>query len=667
MSRVEELLEPISEESPAGEDLYYSPLKRELEELRREEDEGLSQGVWRREIKKADHKQVIKLASKALKEKGKDLFIAAFLVEAWAREEGLPGMLDGFDLLLGLMDKFWDTLYPEIEDGDPEFRATPLGWVGTNLEPAVRLIPLTATGIDWYDYQDSVRIPTEDEAQGDEVKTRRRKEADEEGKTMPEDVDDGLKATQSTYLEGLFEHTQQAREKLDELNDYCNDKFEDVAPSFKALSDALEELETAVKILQQRREKLLPKAEPAEGAAEAPQAGAAPAPEPSPPPAASGDSPFSDSPFSDDPFAASPQPEPQPEEAAPEPEPQPESPAEEPEPAPAADPFAASDPFAAPAQPPAAQPPAAEPAAGSGVSVSGGDPADYITSGAQALRRADPENPAAYLAVRGLRWGELRRGGSRIDDALLAAPATTVRVELKRLHREKAWEELLDASEQAAASPAGRAWMDAQRYGVEACEGLGRGYKSVVKAILATLRALLADYPELPYKSLEDDTPAATPETIRWLEEQGLTAPSGEAEARSTSTDGLPPAEVDAWELAQQAAEAGRPEQGLAILRSRATQENSARERYFRKIQMARICLDSDNVAIALPILEEAVQEIQSHNLEDWEAPETTAEPLELLHRCLSRLDADAHAGRLREIYEQLCRLDPVRALSLPR
>jgi type VI secretion system protein ImpA len=97
MATVEELLQPIPGENPAGENLYYSPIKRELDEAAREEDE-LAQGVWKREVKRADYKKMAQVSAKALKEKGKDLFIAGYLCEAWARQEGFQGMLDGVEL-----------------------------------------------------------------------------------------------------------------------------------------------------------------------------------------------------------------------------------------------------------------------------------------------------------------------------------------------------------------------------------------------------------------------------------------------------------------------------------------------------------------------------------------------------------------------------------------
>jgi type VI secretion system protein ImpA len=130
-------------------------------------------------------------------------------------------------------------------------------------------------------------------------------------------------------------------------------------------------------------------------------------------------------------------------------------------------------------------------------------------------RRAEPGNPAPYLIVRALRWGELRANGDRVDASVQPAPPPQVRVQLKQLATAGQWKDLLDATEAATAAEYGRAWLDPQRYAVKACEQLG--FESVAKAIKSELKCLLADYPALPVSVLADDTGAANPETTAWL------------------------------------------------------------------------------------------------------------------------------------------------------
>jgi type VI secretion system protein ImpA len=139
---VEALLVRIPGEHPAGESLRYVGTYDAIQEARRSDDE-LAQGEWVREPKVADWQAVIQLCSEALASKSKDLQIAVWLVEALVKRHGFPGLRDGLRLLWALQERFWDGLYPEVEDGDLEFRAAPLMWLNDKLPPALRQSPLT--------------------------------------------------------------------------------------------------------------------------------------------------------------------------------------------------------------------------------------------------------------------------------------------------------------------------------------------------------------------------------------------------------------------------------------------------------------------------------------------------------------------------------------------
>jgi type VI secretion system protein ImpA len=120
------LLNPIPGENPSGEDLRYTPIYDQIKEARREEEES-EQGEWKFEIKKADYPLVVKLAAEAIATKSKDLQLAAWLTDALLRTEGFGGLKQGLELLRGLVGTFWETLYPQLEDGDAEF--FPFRWL----------------------------------------------------------------------------------------------------------------------------------------------------------------------------------------------------------------------------------------------------------------------------------------------------------------------------------------------------------------------------------------------------------------------------------------------------------------------------------------------------------------------------------------------------------
>ena len=99
-----DLLNPISADKPAGENLRYAPVYDKIKEARREDDDA-PQGDWKRERKVADWPLVIKLISEALATKTKDLQLAAWLAEALLNREGVAGLREVLDLIAGLPRK----------------------------------------------------------------------------------------------------------------------------------------------------------------------------------------------------------------------------------------------------------------------------------------------------------------------------------------------------------------------------------------------------------------------------------------------------------------------------------------------------------------------------------------------------------------------------------
>jgi type VI secretion system protein ImpA len=119
------LLRPIPGESAAGENTGRE-VRTQIEMLRANDDQqgslrdgGLKQG----EVRVADPKAILTLASQTLSVRSKDLPIAIYCAEAMANLYGMPGAYAGLCLIKGLVDNFWSGLYPHIEDDDPGDRA----------------------------------------------------------------------------------------------------------------------------------------------------------------------------------------------------------------------------------------------------------------------------------------------------------------------------------------------------------------------------------------------------------------------------------------------------------------------------------------------------------------------------------------------------------------
>ena len=300
------------------------------------------------------------------------------------------------------------------------------------------------------------------------------------------------------------------------------------------------------------------------------------------------------------------------------------------------------------------------------------DAANRVVAVARFLRRLDPTDPTPYLMLRALRWGELRAGGNVPDPRLLQPPPTGARVQLRGLFLDSKWPELLEAGETIMGTPAGRGWLDLQRYAIHACQQLGEDYSRVSRAIRSELRALMDDIPGIPEMTMMDDMPVATPETRGWLTDtfgSEAAAPPVEggepaaAPARTPVPEAAPGDRIHARALSE--VRAGRPQRGIEILMGELDRETSPRGRFLRQAQVTRIMVDHGMEGVAQPILEEMLKAIEEHTLEEWELASVVSQPLALMYRCLEKTSGDAEERQ--KLYLRICRLDPLTALDFSR
>ena len=119
---VESLLSEVSPESPSGEDLSYDASFLALEDmLRTKAGGGVVAGV--EEAAEEPNWREIREKSLELLKRSKDLRVTVYLVLAALKMDGLAGLRDGLALLQGLLDRFWENLYPKL---DPEDNNDPL-------------------------------------------------------------------------------------------------------------------------------------------------------------------------------------------------------------------------------------------------------------------------------------------------------------------------------------------------------------------------------------------------------------------------------------------------------------------------------------------------------------------------------------------------------------
>lgn len=143
MLELEDLLAPITDAQPTGDDLSFSTEFDAIQEARRADDPTLEQGEWVTDIKYADWAAAERMCRDLLQARTKDLRLAGWFTEAQAQLHGFPGVALGFRLVGGLSDRYWEEVHPRMDDEDFEERIGNVSWLLANALQWLRALPIT--------------------------------------------------------------------------------------------------------------------------------------------------------------------------------------------------------------------------------------------------------------------------------------------------------------------------------------------------------------------------------------------------------------------------------------------------------------------------------------------------------------------------------------------
>lgn len=230
------ILAAISEENPEGADIRYSAIYDEIREARRSE-EPIAEGEWQREGKNPEWGKVISVSLKSLAEKSKDLQVAIWLTEALTHTEGVEGIRAGMSVLEGLLDRFWESAYPQVDEDDYDYRAAPFEFLNEKISSTVRHIPLTdprtTAGYSYLKWQESREVAN---ARGEA-----RENLIADGKMPPEEFDSAVAKSSPAFYRSLAEALCAAVEQFESLEKIVDMKFGPHAPGLSKLGTALDE------------------------------------------------------------------------------------------------------------------------------------------------------------------------------------------------------------------------------------------------------------------------------------------------------------------------------------------------------------------------------------------------------------------------------------------
>jgi type VI secretion system protein ImpA len=246
---LERLLSPIDAAAPCGSDprLDASPVSpyQSLKDARlaaadaeRNQERGFGQesdAKIAEELAKKSWSLIASQGPAMIVSTGKDLEVAAWLTEALLRQHRLPGLRDGLRLLAGLVERYWDNVFPLPDEDGLETRLMPIvGLSGYEAEgrliAPLKRMPLTDgdAPIAFWQYE------TVANGAGD-------------GSSALAAFESGVQHSSPEFIRNLVDDGQACLAALDQLDSALQAHADGEKPSFSRLRELVASIVGAVK------------------------------------------------------------------------------------------------------------------------------------------------------------------------------------------------------------------------------------------------------------------------------------------------------------------------------------------------------------------------------------------------------------------------------------
>lgn len=245
---ISQLLQTIPGDNPSGQDprldtsatsLYWQmkETRNQARDIERESNilssASSTKNLW---------EKVSSAGEKILLTQGKDLQVSCWLTESLIRLEGFSGLKDGFSLSYGLVQNFWDNLYP-LPDNDKDFTSRVSFFYGLNGEDreGTLIAPIqnafivqskSGTNYTVWQYQQSLGFENiKDPA--------KQKQMLEGGIPKPQDLEFAIRETSTEFFQTTYNDIQGCLDQLQLLDEALTEKTGNQAPSFTSIRDSL--------------------------------------------------------------------------------------------------------------------------------------------------------------------------------------------------------------------------------------------------------------------------------------------------------------------------------------------------------------------------------------------------------------------------------------------
>lgn len=259
MFELEEIIQPIDDDNPCGEDLrldasvesIYYKLRDHRNTARKEERQALIDPDNYDSI--ADGwEDLATLAVDALQHKTKDLEVAAWLIEALTRLEGLAGFIKGYQLSTELIKQYWEKgLYPAEDEDGVVTRVSPIsglnGYDGNgSLIMPIKSVAVTDTAqqnnyVVWQ-YEQALQIERIDDPE------KRQKRLNSGAATL-DDIVKSVAATKTEFYQQFDQDVKNAQQAYQEFVKALDAVTEEVSQPTSNIKNALVECQDAVNYL----------------------------------------------------------------------------------------------------------------------------------------------------------------------------------------------------------------------------------------------------------------------------------------------------------------------------------------------------------------------------------------------------------------------------------